>query len=180
VAEEVGLARVVRETREAVAKNGVGSLEVDHLTSEDLPRISWSGGRTHIENVRGQLARVAEGEVEYLAARSPGGWPVGKCAIDYTQHEGAGSMFQLATLPELQGLGIARRLIAESEDLIRKRGLRIAMLAFEDGNTRARRIYERLGYEVCGEESASWVSEDASGRTFTKHAHLTLLKKELG
>lgn len=173
------LRQIEHETRDAIKKDGVGSLEIDDLRPQDLPRIAWSGSPTHIENVERQLGRTARGEVEYLAARSPSGWPIAKCAIDYTQHKGAGTMFQLATLRGLRGLGIARRLISEAEKRIERRGLNTAMLGVENDNARARNIYERLGYAVCGEENESWESEDAQGNRYIKQAHITLLKREL-
>jgi ribosomal protein S18 acetylase RimI-like enzyme len=173
------LAQAERETRDLISRAGPEALRVDDLVGADLPHIAWSGNPSHLRNVEGQLARAAGGEVEYLAVRSPSGAPVAKGGIDYKQHEGAGTMFQLATLPSLQGLGIARRLIGAAEDRIRERGLFVAMLGVEDDNDRARTIYQRLGYEACGHEEDSWETEDEHGNKHTKHAQITLLKKHL-
>ncbi len=173
------LAQTERETRDLIDQAGPEALQVDDLVTADLPHIAWSGNPSHLRNVERQLARAASGEVEYLAVRSPSGAPVAKGGIDYTQHEGAGTMFQLATLLSLQGLGIARRLIGVAEDRIRERGLFVAMLGVENDNDRARSIYERLGYEVCGHEEDSWETEDDQGNKHTKYAQITLLKKHL-
>jgi len=173
------LAKTERETRDLIDQTGPEALQVDDLVIGDLPHIAWSGTPSHLRNVEGQLTRAAGGEVEYLAVRAPGGAPVAKGGIDYTLHEGAGTMFQLATLPSLQGLGIARRLISVAEDRIRKRDLSVAMLGVEVDNDRARSIYERLGYSVCGHEEDSWETEDEQGNTHTRHAQIALLKKHL-
>src|SRR3954452_9593435 len=127
-------AQTERETRDLIDRAGAEALQVDNLVPADLPHIAWSGNPSHLRNVEGQLARVARGEVEYLAVRSPSGVPVAKGGIDYQQHEDACTMFQLATLPSLQGLGVARRLIGVAEDRIRERGLFISMLGVEDDN----------------------------------------------
>ncbi len=175
----VASAQAERETRDRLDQGGPEALRVDDLVIADLPHIAWSGNPSHLRNVEGQLTRAASGEVEYLAVRAPSGAPVAKGGIDYTLHEAAGTMFQLATLPNLQGLGIARRLISVAEDRIRERGLSVAMLGVEDDNDRARSIYERLGYEVCGHEEDSWETEDEQGNKHTKYAQITLLKKHL-
>ena len=139
------LAHAERETRDVIDRAGPGALQVDDLVTADLPHIAWSGTPSHLRNVEGQLERVAHGEVEYLAVRSPSGVPVAKGGVDYRQHEGAGTMFQLATLPSLQGLGVATHLIGVAEDRIRERGLIVAMLGVEHDNDRARSLYQRLG-----------------------------------
>jgi ribosomal protein S18 acetylase RimI-like enzyme len=168
-----------RETRDFIANVGVGTLRVDDLIVDDLQRLGWSGNRSHLRKVEGQLARAARGEVEYLAVRSPGGFPIAVGAIDYKQHDAAGTLFQLATVESLRGLGIGTRLIAEAERRIRRRGLQTAMVGVEDDNPRARNLYERLGYEVCSLEEQSWETEDERGNPYTKHARVILLRKEL-
>lgn len=146
---------------------------------EDLDRIGWSGNRTHLLNVRHQLSRVALGEVDYLAVRSPDGFPVCKGGIDYVPHPGAGAIFQLATLEALQSLGIGTRLIGEAERRIVERGLHRSIMGVGDENTRARRLYERLGYERYGETVESWEAEDDAGKVYMHRAAITLLAKTL-
>jgi ribosomal protein S18 acetylase RimI-like enzyme len=112
------------------------------------------------------LERVPSGDVEYLAVRSPDGAIVAKGGIDYTEHKGAGTMWQLATQSKLQSRGIGAKLIKEMERHIRARGITTAVVGVEDNNLRARALYERLGYEQSGRVHASWESMDANGRRF--------------
>jgi ribosomal protein S18 acetylase RimI-like enzyme/predicted kinase len=165
--------------RSLIAEDGTNALPVDELTRDDLPRVAWSGGRLHLESVGRALDRAERGEVEYLAVRAPDGAPVAKGGIDYRQHPGAGTLWQLATHADLQSLGIGSRLIAEAERRIRRRGLSRSVLGVEDDNARARALYERLGYAPCGHEHASWPTEDATGRPAMHHAEITLLDKRL-
>jgi len=129
--------------------------------------------------VTSALRRTEQGEVDYLAVRSPGGWPVSIGGVDYAAHEGAGTLWQLATHGELAGLGIGTCLIAALEDRIRARGLPWAMQGVADSNTRARALYDRLGYEACGHEQDSWPEQDNQGNVVTYHAELTLMRKRL-
>lgn len=54
----------------------------------------------------------------------------------------------VAVLPEFQGRGVGTRLLSYAEDMARAGGLNKCSLNVEIGNTRARGLYERLGYRV--------------------------------
>jgi ribosomal protein S18 acetylase RimI-like enzyme len=170
----------VQGARDAVEAHGVRALIVNDLTADDLSDIVWSGGETHVESVAKELAKVASGEVEYLAVRAPNGKPIAKGCINYTEHEGAGTLTQLATVGGLQGLGVGSRMIAVAEDRIRQRGLTIAMMGVEENNPRAQALYERLGYRPTGREKESWIETDQQGKRFLYETEVTLLSKELG
>jgi ribosomal protein S18 acetylase RimI-like enzyme len=170
---------VLDATKAAIRRHGADSLTVNDLTPADLGQIAWSGGPLHMPAVAQALTRAERGEVDYLAVRSPDGRPVSIGGVDYAPYEGAGTLWQLATHGELTGLGIGTRLIAALEDRIRARGLPWAMLGVEDSNPRARALYDRLGYEACGREQASWPEADGQGNAFTYHTELTLMRKRL-
>lgn len=158
---------------------GPAGLQVDDLTKEDLPLLGWSGSATHLASVGRALDRVDSREVEYLAVRAPSGEPIAKGGIDYAVKPGAGTMFQVATAPELQSRGIGAHLVAVAEEHMRKRGVLTAELAVEDNNPGARALYERLGYREAGRESASWDREDAEGNLTRYETELVVLRKDL-
>jgi ribosomal protein S18 acetylase RimI-like enzyme len=85
----------------------------------------------------------------------------------------------MATVHELQGLGIGTHLISVAESRIRERGLSVAQLDVGDNNPRARALYERLGYRETGRRSASWDVEDADGNVNLYETELAMLRKEL-
>jgi ribosomal protein S18 acetylase RimI-like enzyme len=167
------------DVRGLVEAEGVDALRIDDLTKADLPSIGWSGSRTHLKYVEGALERVADCEVDYLAIRAPNGEPISIGGVNYTAHQDAGTLWQLATKSSLRGLGLGTRLIAEAEQRIKKRGLTRAMIGVEDDNPRARELYERLGYQVTGHEVETWTVDDGSGNEIVHHARITLLTKEL-
>lgn len=170
---------VVSAVRREVRAGRLDQLVIDELTVPDLARISWSGGPSHVRSVGRALERAASGEVEYLVVRAPAGQPVAKVGIDYCAHAGAGTLWQLATAAELQGLGLGSRLIAEGERCIRRRLLRWAALAVGDDNPRARALYERLGYQFWRREPASWQRVDERGEPYLYETELSLLRKRL-
>jgi ribosomal protein S18 acetylase RimI-like enzyme len=117
--------------------------------------------------------------VEYLAVREPNGKPIAKLGIDYAPNPGTGTLWQIATIQELRGLGIGTHLISAAESRIRKRGLSVAQLDVEIDNPRARTLYERFGYRATGRRSASWDVEDADGSVSRYETEVLMLRKDL-
>jgi ribosomal protein S18 acetylase RimI-like enzyme len=138
----------LEETRRAVEASGPSCLVIDDLTSADLDKLAWSGTAAHVRAVAHVLAQVGGGDAEYLVVRALDGTPVAKAAIDYADAPGVGTIMQMATHAELQGLGLGSALIAAAEERIRGRGVTVARLGVEDDNPRARALYERLGYRA--------------------------------
>ena len=154
-------------------------LAVRDLEPGDLPSCAWSGSATHLAAIARALERTRCGEVEYLAACPPSGLPVGLGGIDYAKTSGAGTIWMLEVHPALQSCGIGTVLIRAAEQRIRARGLHRAELGVEDGNPRARSLYEKLGYAAYGSEPDSW-DQEAADRTVTRYDTIvTLMRREL-
>src|SRR5436190_1208234 len=134
---------------------GSAQITVMPLERRNIEDIAWSGSRSHLDNVVEQLERVGGGQVIYLVVRA-NGHAVAKGGIDFAKEAGSGTVWQLATHPRLEGVGLARRLIAELEQCAITRGVRRLRLGVELNNPRARRLYEHLGYRQIGESEASW------------------------
>ncbi|WP_406059819.1 GNAT family N-acetyltransferase [Streptomyces sp. NBC_01077] len=152
---------------------------VRDLTSADLPACTWSGSATHLVHVARELDRAAAGEVDYLAVCTPAGLPVAIGGVDYQVAAGAGTLWQLGVLPALQSCGLGTVLIRAAEDRIRARGLRRAELGVEESNSRARALYERLGYVAYGREPDAWDAEGPDGSIRRYETMCTLMRKEL-
>jgi ribosomal protein S18 acetylase RimI-like enzyme len=104
---------------------------------------------------------------------------MGLGAIDYAKTSGAGTIWMLEVHPALQSCGIGTVLIRTAEQRIRARRLHRAELGVEDGNPRARALYERLGYAAYGSEPDSWDQEASDGTISRYETMLTLMRKEL-
>jgi GNAT superfamily N-acetyltransferase len=86
----------------------------------------------------------------------------------------------ITVLPEHQSQGIGTRLIAAAERMARERGSREMCVGVDIENTRARSLYERLGYRDWGHGvvEAYWLLPDQDG---TRHAEQAMyLRKKLG
>lgn len=168
----------VEDTRRLVERGEITTLIVNNLDEADLTAIAWSGSSLHIKSVSEQLQRPASA-VEYLCVRAPTVEPIAKAGIDYEDHIGSGTVWQVAVHPELQGLGLGSYLIGFAEDRIRGRGLASARIGVDDGNDEALRLYVRLGYTPCGRSSSSWPALDDNGQEYEHHASGTDLEKAL-
>jgi len=165
--------------RSQIESDGVSSLVVNDLTLEDLNDIEWSGGPLHPESVRKALERKNNGEVDYLTVRAPNGKPITIGGVDYKARKGTGTMWQLATMESLRGLGLGTKLIESLEQKIKGKGLKVATLSVEKDNPLARALYERLGYDIFDHDQESWEELDENGQPYTYVAEVDLMRKEL-
>jgi len=85
-----------------------------------------------------RLAENSAGLLGYLFATT---------RLDYFTHEPHAHVEILALAPEAEGHGIARALMEEVEQWSRSRGYRRVTLNVFATNSRAKGLYEHLGYE---------------------------------
>ena len=128
----------VEGLRAMILADGVRQLAVGDLRADDLAGLAWSGNPAHLRSVATARERAAQGLEDYLVVRAPVGEPVAKMRVDYASEDDTGVFSQLATMVQLQGLGIATVLIAPGEQRVRARGLAFAALGVVDDNPRAR------------------------------------------
>jgi ribosomal protein S18 acetylase RimI-like enzyme len=156
------------------------ALSIRDLTPRDLHWCSWSGDALHEEQLATQVERARPGGIDYLAVCPPSDIPIGLGGVDYQLQPGTGTLWQLAVHPALQPCGIGTALIRAAEQRILARGLRRAELAVEDGNPRARALYERFGYIPDGQRQEAWDIAGPDGTTVRYQTTCTVLSKQLG
>ena len=154
-------------------------LIIRDLTPGDLPSCAWSGSAVHLASIARMLERAQRGEVDYLAACPPSGLPVALGGIDYAENPGAGTLVQLVVHGALQSCGIGTILIRAAEQRILARGLHRAELGVEESNSRARALYDRLGYVTYGRAPESWDEQAPDGTVVRYETICTLMRKEL-
>ncbi|QQA44128.1 GNAT family N-acetyltransferase [Pelagovum pacificum] len=95
-----------------------------------------------LEDFRARLARMPD----TVRVTGPEGAPTGFCAVRDNE------IYQLFVAAGARGTGAAAALIADGEARIAAAGHREAMLDVVEQNARARRFYERCGWQVRGRE----------------------------
>jgi ribosomal protein S18 acetylase RimI-like enzyme len=116
--------------------------------SRDLEHFEALGSSHHLRYCRDEFAR-GDG-LTILLAVDGDDRPVGKVHLDFATRaaERAAVLVAASVTPPLQGRGIGTELMRAAEDLVCDRGFGTILLGVEDSNPRARRLYERLGYEA--------------------------------
>lgn len=87
-----------------------------------------------------------------LVAEDPSGTPLGfvwlKTDRDYFTGDPVGHVIDIAVVPSAEGRGVGRALLEAAERWAVDAGYRYLTLHVFAGNDRARRLYERVGYEI--------------------------------
>jgi len=81
--------------------------------------------------------------------------------------------------PEFRGEGIGTTLMETAEEDLRQRGFQLVSLNVARNNQDARRLYERLGYQVVAPEPGIWSYIDHRGRRRQVEEPAWRMEKEL-
>lgn len=134
---------------------------------DDLPQLEWFGQYRHYRDVFRRTFQEQQDGSRLMLVADVDGFPVGQVFINFAngrQEAARGYLYALRVLEPFRGRGIGTRLIREAERLLREQGCRWATIAASKENTAARRLYERLGYEVYAEDPGQWTYTDDQGR----------------
>ncbi|MEO7053731.1 MAG: GNAT family N-acetyltransferase [Rhizomicrobium sp.] len=129
-------------------------ISIETPLSDDVGRLVAALNQTALELTPREFThhltveQMAGPEMTLFVARENGD-AVGMGAL--RRHPGSiGEVKRMYTMPDHQGRGIGRRILAEIEALARREGL--ASLVLETGNNfdAALRVYQRDGFRACG------------------------------
>jgi ribosomal protein S18 acetylase RimI-like enzyme len=119
----------------------------------DLARLEWDGAfSAHRALIRAAYRRQCRGTVAMLIAEQ-GGDAVGQAWIDLVQRARAGAavVWAVRAQPGRRGQGIGTALMDAAEAAAAALGFAAVEVGVEKSNERARRFYQRRGYEPAGE-----------------------------
>lgn len=155
------------------------NVTIRSLRREDMEPLEWYGLETQQRRrMLSAYERYEQGSVVMLVAEV-GGYPVGQVWVDFERVAGVGFVQALRVFPFLRGSGLGTQLMAAAEQTMRERGVRAAELIVVQNNPAARRLYERLGYNLTAEETRDWSYTDEQGTYHHHVADVWLMRKEL-
>src|SRR3712207_4978504 len=125
------------------------------IRAEDLPKLEWFGAFAHFRDLYQRTWHDHQAGRRLMLVADLNSFPVGQVWVDCTPSDYA-YLYALRVMEPLQGLGIGTRLIASAEALARGHYYRQIQLAVEKTNIGARRLYERLGYQVFSQRVDVW------------------------
>ena len=155
-------------------------------TYSDLPKLEWYGQYTHF---RALFRRTYQEQLQnrrLMLVADFNGFPIGHIFIQLSSSEQNISdgkrrayLYSLRVMEMFQEQGIGSRLILEAEMLVAERGFTSVTIAAAKDNPRARRLYERLGYRVFGDDEGKWSYVDHENRVRYVHEPCWVLEKRI-
>ena len=148
----------------------------------DLPHLEWHGGADLRSFYHAAWQGHQSGEMTFLVA-DLGGFPIGQVVILWDgklSHPHFPDLQSLRVHPAFRGLGIGSRLIEAAEKVCAERGFARIGLSVGVDNPRARKLYEKLGYqsqEMIYDEEWSYI--DQNGREIHVVERVLDLAKDL-
>ena len=149
------------------------SIQIRPLDATDGLALEWHGGPNLRSFYDGQWESHQAGEISVIIAASDvalgENFPVGQAAIHWNgkpTHPQIPDIQSVRVHPDFRGLGLGSRLLLECEKLVSARGHDQVSLSVALDNTSARRLYERLDYQVVGAPYCDvWFYADAAGKS---------------
>lgn len=155
-------------------------------TYSDLPKLEWYGQYTHF---RALFRRTYQEQLQnrrLMLVADCNNFPIGHIFVQLSSGEQRiadgrrrAYLYSLRVMEMFQGHGIGTRLILEAEILAADERFSWATIAAAKDNPRARRLYERLGYRVFGEDEGKWSYLDHENRMRYVHEPCWVLEKSI-
>ncbi len=134
------------------------SVAIRICAERDLDHFGVFGAPVHVGYCREQFDRGPDA-VAILVAVDGDDLPIGKLHLDFVTRASRREavLIAAAVKRELQSRGIGTALMGAAEELVCERGFHGIVLGVEDSNSRARRLYERLGYAAFASDEFKYV-----------------------
>ncbi len=179
---EASLERIARSTPEWSRH-----VVVRQLIHSDLPALEWEGQYTHFRRLYADAyQRALQDRAVLWVAELPGAGVIGQLFVqlisprwELADGRSRAYLYSFRIRPEFRGAGVGSRLLEEAEQDLRRRGFREATLNVGRENGAARKLYERHGYRVAGEEPGRWTYVDEHGQRRQVHEPAWRMRKRL-
>ncbi len=148
------------------------------VPEEDLPLLAWTGEKRHQEYLREWMEKTKTGEIVMLGIYD-GDEIIGIGHIDFTVVDDAGTLSALNVREDKRSQGLGSLFVDAFEKEVHRRGLNAIELRVETNNDRARKLYEKLGYEQCGTGVESWEQYDDEGNREIYSTDVIIMRKNL-
>jgi ribosomal protein S18 acetylase RimI-like enzyme len=145
---------------------------IRQANKEDLADLEWNGEYTHFRRLYADTYMMAEqGNAIIWIAEIEGNGLIGQSFVslkgnrpDLADGIVRAYVYGFRVQVQFRNLGIGTRIMNTIEDDLRTRGFRQVTLNVGRDNHDARRFYDRLGYNVAGEDPGRWSYIDDKGK----------------
>lgn len=129
---------------------------------EDLAKLEWFGSYAHFRNLYQRTWLDHEAGRRLMIVADLHNFPVAQVWLDVIPNDFA-YLYAFRVFEPLRGLGIGTKLMQAAHQLAWQHGYRQVQLAVEKSNHAARRLYERHGYQIFGQQVDVWSYTDQYG-----------------
>jgi len=138
--------------------------EIRSATLADLDKITWSSNDLKGEYYIKKWAQKEQGKLDMYVAIIDD-FPIGYIWLDWTKlaQKNSGEISSFAILEPFRSKGIGRSMMAEMENILLQKGLKVSQTGFNKENLRAGKLYQKLGYKIIGDTQSSGVYTLSSG-----------------
>ena len=155
-----------------------GHVTIRSVRASDLPKLEWFGAYAHFRELYQRTWHDHLAGRRLMLVADLDGFPIGQVWLDVVPTDFA-YLYALRVMEPLQGLGIGTHLIQSAEALAISHGYRQIQLAVERSNVGARRLYERLGFQVYTQRVDAWSYTDHHGQTHWVQEDVFVMRKPL-
>ena len=165
----------------------IETLTIRKITYEDLPDLEWGGEFAHFRRIYvNAFQNQQKGNALLWAAELNGTGIIGQTFVQLigSRPELADGrlrayIYSVRVQSLYRNLGIGTKIMKHAEENISKRGFSYATLNVGKHNLKARRFYERLEYQVIGDEPGKWSYLDHCGKRRYVHEPAWRMQKRL-
>ncbi len=172
----------------AEVKSWLAMVVVRTVTESDLAGLEWEGQYAHYRRVYADAFERAEsGRSVLWIADLPGRGIIGQVFIqlicdrpELADGENRAYLYAFRVRPDYRSQGLGKRMMQVVEADLRRRGFHWVTLNVARENTRARDLYERVGYHVVAPEPGVWSYPDQNGVWHTVEEPAWRMEKWVG
>lgn len=122
------------------------AIEIRACRRADLPELEWGGTYACDRPLFRHVLALADAGAMAMLVAEHAGQHVGQLWIDLVRGGDVAILWALRVRPAWRGRGAGTQLVAAGEHVAMRAGRAWAEIEVEPPNTRARALYERLGY----------------------------------
>jgi len=162
-------------------------IQIRQVRENDLPGLEWDGEYAHFRKLYTEaFERTKRGRSAMWVADLPGVGLIGQAFIQYVcdrpelaDGSSRAYIYAFRVRGPYRGNGLGTQLLEIIEKDLRVRGFRWVTLNVARDNLKARRLYERNGYQVVAPEPGLWSYQDEKGGWHSMEEPAWRMEKDL-
>jgi len=162
-------------------------IQIRLASRQDLPALEWDGEYVRFRRLYADVYHLTQkGEALMWIADSSTDGLIGQLFVslkssraDLSDGRNRAYVYAFRVKPAFRGQGIGTRMMTVVEADLRRRGYLCVTLNVAQENADARRLYERLGYQVVGADPGRWSYIDQNGLRREMHEPAWRMEKAL-